>query len=76
MDTAGDLTQLVDDAAHPIDHLVQPFGQLARRGRCRRLRGPQSQGRADQVLLNAVVQVPLNAAAGHIGGADDPRGRR
>jgi hypothetical protein len=57
----------------PIDHLVQPFGPLTRRGRCRRLCGPQSQGQADQVLLNAVVQVPLNAAAGRIGGADDPR---
>ena len=58
------------------DQRVQLRRQLVGIGRHRRLRRAQAQGEGDQSLLGAVVQVPLDAAAGVVGGGDDPRARR
>jgi hypothetical protein len=41
-------------------------------GRCGGLGGAQVQGEGDQALLGAVVQVAFDAAAGGVGGGDDP----
>jgi len=43
------------------------FGQVVQLG------GAQSQGKGDQALLGAVVQIALDAPAGLVGGGDDPR---
>ena len=76
MDAAGQFAQLVQRAGRLADQRVQLLGQLVDLGWYRRLRQAQPQGQRDQPLLGAVVQIPLDAAAGLVGGGDDPRTRR
>ena len=73
MEAAGDLAQLLQHAGHLRDHALQPLSQLASPGRHVRLRGPQLQGKRDQPLLGAVVQVALDPPARLVGGGHDPR---
>ena len=77
VDAAGQLAQLVQRAGQPGGQVAQLGGQLASLGRHRRLhrglRGARLQGQGDQALLGAVVQIPLEASAGLVGGGHDPR---
>ncbi len=71
--------QTASDFAQVFQHIVEAGSQMVQLLRERGgpslhgcLRGPQVQGEGDQALLRAVVQIALDAAAGGVGGGDDP----
>jgi len=70
VDAAGDLTQLVQRAGRLGDGVVELRAELARQ---RGLRQAQPQRQGDKPLLGAVVQIPLDPAAGLVRSCDDPR---
>ena len=76
MDAAGDLAQLVQRAGRPGGGPAELRRQLAGPGGTAAWAAAQPQGESDQPLLGAVVQVPLDAPAGGIGGGHDPGPRR
>src|SRR5215469_16467816 len=69
MQAAGNLAQFVEDVVQPGGYPVQLLRYSTGHGR---LGGAHVQGEGHQVLLGAVVQVVFDAAAGGIGGGDDP----
>ena len=80
MELRGDplrqLRRRVDRVLHVSAHLLQE--RLGRRGIGveRGLRELKSHGERHQVLLHAAVELPLDAAAVGVGGADEPCPRR
>jgi hypothetical protein len=73
VDAAGELTELVQRTAEPDGHSVQLGRQVAVVGWYGGLDGPQLERQRDQLLLSAIVQVTLDAAAGGVAGGHDPR---
>jgi hypothetical protein len=75
VDPTGDLTE-------PVEHVRQPFGNvrqlgpvLAQLGRCSRLRGAYLERQRNELLLGAVVKVPLDLPPRGVSGGDNPCAR-
>jgi hypothetical protein len=76
VDAARELAKVLHRGAEVGGELVQLGPQALLPGRHAGLDGPDLQAQRDELLLDAVVQVPLDAAAGVVGGGHHPRPRR
>ena len=76
VDAARDLAHLVQRAVEPGGQAVQLGHEIATPGWHRRPHRAHPQGEGDQLLLGAVVQVPLDTSARLVRSGDDPRPRR
>jgi hypothetical protein len=72
VDTSGDLSQFVDGAGQFFDGTGQLLFDLNQVGWHGGLDGPEGEGQGHQTLLCSVVEVPLDPAAGFVGGGHDP----
>ena len=76
MDPAGELAQLDERSPELIGGRLQTRDRLGVGVRTEpRARHPEREGRRDQALLGAIVQVSLEAATFSVRGLDDPRTR-
>src|SRR4051794_20414811 len=77
MDAAGEFAQLVDRSCGFGGEVVQLGYKLAGVVRRQCLCSASTEGKGDQLLLDAIVQVAFDTAAGLVGGGDDagPGGR-
>jgi hypothetical protein len=73
VDAAGQLAQLFERALQPLGELVDERPGV--RVVDARLEQPQLEGERDELLLRAVVQVALDAAARLVGRRDDAQPR-
>ena len=72
MDSARQLAQVVERLGEALPHLRQRSGELLVVGRGERLRAAQLQREQHQALLDAIVEIALDAAARLIRGGDQP----
>ena len=75
MDPPRDLLQVLHGAGQARRHLRQLRPELDQLGGHRGLGAAQVEGEGDETLLRAVVEIALDAAAGLVGGGDDPGAR-
>jgi hypothetical protein len=75
VDAAGDLPQAVQCVGQSAGHRGQPLAQLGHLGRDARLGIERRQGERDEVLLDTVVQIALDAPSGLVGGDYHRRAR-
>ncbi len=75
MDAARQLAQVVERLREALPDVRQLFGELVVVGRGHRLRARELERQRHQALLDAVVEVALEAPARLVGGGDQPGAR-